>query len=132
MALPGGRYTDADGDLVKTVIREVREETSVDLGSRAILGTLDEIAPGNFSIRVTPYVALVPEDSSVKIAPEEIESFLWVPLSFFRDEKNVHPYHGNRLGLEQDVPSYQYLGQHVWGMTFRIIRDFVARIRSRH
>ena len=131
MALPGGRYADSDGDLAKTIIREVREETSIDLGSCAILGTLDEIAPGNFSIRVTPYVALAPEDASAKIALEEIESFFWVPLSFFRDGKNVRPYHVNRLGLEQDVPSYPYLGQHmIWGMTFRIIQDFVARISS--
>lgn len=130
MALPGGRYSEGDQNLFSTVIREVMEETGLDLREFSILGALDEIVPGNFSIRVTPYIALSKEeDISVKIDPIEVESFVWIPLSFFGDRNNLKPYSITRLGQQLQVPSYNFAGdQIIWGMTLRIIQDLVSRI----
>lgn len=125
MALPGGRYSETDRHILATVIREVMEETKIDLRECSILGTLDEILPSNFSIRVTPYVALSSKKPEVELNESEIESYVWIPVSFFLDQKNVKPFFiGSR-----NFPSYNYLGNPViWGMTFRIIQDFVSKL----
>ncbi len=130
MAFPGGRSTPWDNDILDTAVREAMEETAIDLRNQCrILGTLDEIKASAFNICVTPYVALAPEKIIVKIDGREVETFVWIPLSFFIDRKNALPYKIERLGSTVEVPSYQYLGQHVvWGMTFRIIQDFISKI----
>lgn len=129
MAFPGGRSESGDASILATAIREMFEETSIDLKGCIILGTLDEIKASNFDIYVTPFVALSPEKISVTLDEREIETFVWIPLSFFIDKRNSTPYSIPRMGVTLEVPSYHYLGQHVvWGMTFRIIQDFMSKI----
>jgi 8-oxo-dGTP pyrophosphatase MutT (NUDIX family) len=132
LAFPGGRYTGKDQNVLTTAIREVMEETGLDLREFSILGTLDEIVSGSFSIRVTPFVALskVPTPN-VKIDPKEVESYFLIPLSFFENKDNLKPYSIARPGKQVQVPSYPYEGnQVIWGMTLRIIENLLERIQK--
>ncbi len=129
MAFPGGRSSKSDKNPLSTAIREVMEETGLDLRDFSILGVLDDVVPGNVSIRVTPFVALSKEEASVKIEPREVESFVWIPLSFFSDKKNKRSYLISRLGQQLEVPSYRFAGQVIWGLTLRIIEDLITRIQ---
>ncbi|MHB1909413.1 MAG: NUDIX hydrolase [Nitrososphaerales archaeon] len=125
MALPGGRYSETDRHILATVIREVMEETKIDLRECSILGTLDEILPSNFSMRVTPYVALSSKKPEIELNENEIESYVWIPVSFFLNPENVESF---TVG-SRNFPSYNYLGNPViWGMTFRIIQNFVSKL----
>ncbi len=129
MAFPGGRYSESDRNLLGTVNREVKEEIGVDLGQLPILGTLDDVVAGGSPIRVTPYVVLSANELSINLDSKEIDDFIWIPLSFFIDLRNIEPYKIERLGQTREVPSYKFLGnQVVWGMTLRIIQDFLAKI----
>ena len=129
IAFPGGRYSETDRNLLGTVIREVLEETGVDLKELSILGGLDEVVAGGLPIRVTPYVALSKIELRIRIDPREIDDFFWIPLSFFGDRKNIQPYKINRFGQTVEVPSYRFLeNQVIWGITLRIIEDFIAKI----
>lgn len=129
MAFPGGRFRSQDGTLLSTVKREVHEETGIDLSECELFGGLDEVLPGNVSIRVTPFVFLASENIQVKIEESEIVDYFWIPLGFFKDKKNYSTYSIERFGKKADVPSYPYLGKHViWGMTLRIIESLLARI----
>jgi 8-oxo-dGTP pyrophosphatase MutT (NUDIX family) len=131
MALPGGRYIEKDQNVLTTVIREVLEETGLDLRQLSILGALDEIVSGSFAIRVTPYVALAESAPNVTIDSREVDGFFWIPLSFFEDRNNVKPYSVARLGEHVQVPSYMLEGnQVVWGMTLRIIENLIIRIQK--
>jgi 8-oxo-dGTP pyrophosphatase MutT (NUDIX family) len=131
MAFPGGRYSETDRNLLGTVIREVREEIGVDLRELASLGGLDEVIAGGLPIRVTPYVLLSKDELEIKIDEKEIENCIWIPLSFFQDRKNIQLYKINRLGQTLEVQSYKFLGnQVIWGITFRIIEDFLRKISS--
>jgi 8-oxo-dGTP diphosphatase len=129
MALPGGKFIEKDTDLLATVIREVLEETGIDLRSCSIIGSLDEILPGSRSIKVQPYVAVSPEQISVKINESEIQDYVWVPLSFFLDRKNLAPYSAVVRGTTLTVTAYTYRDRGtIWGMTARIIQDFISKI----
>jgi 8-oxo-dGTP pyrophosphatase MutT (NUDIX family) len=130
MAFPGGRYAENDKNLLATAIREVMEETNIDLREFSILGALDEIVSGGFAIRVTPYVALSRGKVSVRIDPREVDDSVWMPISFFLDEKNSKPYRVTRLGQTIEVPCFVYRESFViWGMTLRIIGDLTSRVR---
>ncbi|MDG6995354.1 MAG: CoA pyrophosphatase [Nitrososphaerota archaeon] len=128
MALPGGRSHSEDTNSLLTARREVFEETSIDLGRCEVLGTLDEVIPGNVMIRVTPYVALAREPVQVRLDESELTDYFWIPLSFFRDRRNLSLYSIERFGKKAEVPSYLYMGKHViWGMTLKIIQDFLSK-----
>lgn len=129
MALPGGKYIEKDADLLATAIREVLEETGIDLRSCSVLGSLDEILPGNSAIRVLPYVAISPENIQVSINKDEIQDYVWIPLSFFEESKNLTPYEVDVRGRRLDVRGYTFQDKGtIWGMTLRIIQDFISKI----
>ncbi len=78
--------------------------------------------------RVTPYVALAPEEIEVKINESEVVKYFWIPISFFSDSKNRTTYSFERSGTKFTVPSYLFSGQYViWGMSYRIIVDFLTK-----
>lgn len=129
MAFPGGRYEDKDRLILSTAIREVLEETGIDLRNCSILGTLDEVTPTTRAIRVTPYVALAPESAEVNLNASEIAEHIWVPLTFFKNQSNIRPHVVTRNSNEVVVPSFLYREKYViWGMTLRMIEDFVRKV----
>ncbi len=129
MAFAGGRYSDKDSTLLETALRESYEETGIQLPHSSILGSLDEILPGNSMIRVTPYVALLNEDADVQMQKTEIEDFVWIPLSFFMDQKNLFSYEFTRKQISVRVPAYNFMEKGViWGMTLRILQDLISRV----
>ncbi len=129
MAFPGGRYSENDESLLETAIREVREEIGFDLPKFWILGALDDVVASSLAIRVRPYLALASDQVSVRINPNEVESFVWIPLSFFIDRRNLRPYDISRFGQTLVVPSYNFVGNFViWGMTLRIIENLISKL----
>ncbi len=127
MAFPAGRKKETDSNLRETANREVLEESGIDSKKCELLGTLEELLPGNRSLLVTPLVLLAPEATDVTIDDREIADHVWIPLNFFMDQRNSSPYHDRGSGREG--PSFVYLGNYiVWGMTLRIIHDFLSKI----
>ena len=115
---------------MNTVSREVLEETKISLEERELLGPLDEVVPGNLSIKVTPFAAVKPKSVDAVIDGMEIVDHFWIPVSYFTDTQNSSVYRFARNENNFDVPAFIYLGKHViWGMTLRMIENFIARIR---
>ncbi|MDA4111731.1 MAG: CoA pyrophosphatase [Thaumarchaeota archaeon] len=129
MAFPGGRSRPNES-IVETVRREVLEETKINVMDSELLGPLDEIVPGNLSIRVTPFVTLKPKSIDAVISRSEMVDHFWIPLSYFVNKENSSIYTFSRNEINFQVPAFVYQGKHViWGMTRRIIEDFIARIQ---
>jgi 8-oxo-dGTP pyrophosphatase MutT (NUDIX family) len=132
MAFPGGRSSKTDSSIEETVTREAFEETGIRAGEDyEIIGTLDQVVPGNISIKVTPFVAFAIKDVSVRIDGNEIVEYFWIPIAFFANKGNSSTYKLLRFGKSYEVPSFAYMGKHiVWGMTLRIIENFIEKLGS--
>ena len=129
MAFPGGRQRGPREGMFETARREVLEEVGLDLQKMELLGRLDDVVPGSFLIKVTPFAVVAAEPAEVKINTAEIDDHVWIPLEFFFDSKNSTPYNIARVGENREVPSFVYNGRHiVWGLTLRIIQNFGEKI----
>jgi len=130
VALPGGRHEPADATLWHTAVRETFEETGLDLAAVGrSLGRLDELHPRSVvlpAIVVRPYVAVAPADVELALSPELSLAF-WVPLEQLRRDRHVTSIVRPR-GVELRVQSIVHDGHVIWGMTFRILEDFLARL----
>lgn len=129
VSLPGGRSKDGE-TAIQTAKRETMEETKIDLEKCELIGMMQTIYPGNFSIRVTPFVVVALEDVVVQIDREEIIDFFWVPLGYFADQKNSSVYTFSREGRTIRTQSFVLLGKYVvWGMTLRIIQNLLSELQ---
>jgi 8-oxo-dGTP pyrophosphatase MutT (NUDIX family) len=128
IAFPGGRSKSGE-TLLETVKREVMEETGINLEDLEPLGPLAQVFPGNFSIRVTPFVAIAPTEVEVKVDHIEIDDYFWTPTSYFLDRNNSSVYSFSKDGRKIDALAFVYLGKYVvWGMTLKIIEDFLSSL----
>jgi 8-oxo-dGTP pyrophosphatase MutT (NUDIX family) len=129
VALPGGRREPADATLVRTVTRETWEETAIDLERDGrLLGCLDEVEPRTPvlpPIIITPFVGIVRYEVDIVASPEVAEWF-WVDVDALRD-----PAVSREVVLElstgpRTVMSFQHGAHTIWGLTERILRQFLA------
>ena len=129
MGFPGGRKDPEDPDLLNTVVREVHEEIGVDLRRTArLIGPIDElqgVARGRqLPLVIGPFVFAL--ERPVEPRPNhEVQSVLWVPLSFLAEPNNESIIEHFIDGQPMRLPAYIYRDRTIWGLTFRMIRTFL-------
>jgi 8-oxo-dGTP pyrophosphatase MutT (NUDIX family) len=132
MALPGGRFEPLDSGLLGTAIRETAEETGVDLAAAgAPLGRLDDVAPASPHLprmRIAPYLFAVPANTAARVASHELEAVHWVPLDVLAHPETASTTRIHFSGFSKTFPSYHVVGEHVWGLTHRILSGFLERV----
>ncbi|HSK19997.1 MAG TPA: CoA pyrophosphatase [Longimicrobiales bacterium] len=132
VALPGGRRDPADGDLLATACRETHEEVGIHAVRVAtFIGALDEVAPTTLNlppILIAPYVLAVPPDTSATPDPREVQAAFWVPISALSDTGAASEIliHGDTGPLR--LPSLTYEDYVIWGLTYRILQQFLETV----
>jgi 8-oxo-dGTP pyrophosphatase MutT (NUDIX family) len=115
MAFPGGKKNFQDQTLVDTAIREVLEETSIDLSKREVIGFIEPIYSSvRKSLAVQPVVYQFVDYPEV-ILNYELTKFIWAPLSEIKKGKTKSIIKG------WEGPVYKVQGETVWGLTFRML-----------
>lgn len=129
IALPGGREEPCDRSLEDTAIRETREETALDLARDGFLfGRLDDLGPRSApipSITITPFLFAYGARGVVTPSPEVAEAF-WVPVDALRDPRASRETVLELTGGPRSVQSFEHEGRIIWGLTERILRQFLA------
>ena len=112
MALPGG-HREVGEDCRHTAIRETQEEVGILPSNLTFLGIY---WPNNRKdLKVAAFLGET--DSDIVRPNGEVASYFWV----------------DPQELEQRDDCYTYKGFRIWGMTYRILKDYLsARQRSDH
>ena len=119
MAFPGGKKNPQDETLIDTAVREVLEETSIDLSEKNVIGFMEPVYSAvRKTLAVQPIVYRFDEYPDVHLN-YELTKYLWAPLSEITKGKT----HATVKGWEG--PVYQVQGETVWGLTFRMLEKML-------
>ncbi|MFB3816998.1 MAG: CoA pyrophosphatase [Candidatus Methylomirabilales bacterium] len=127
VSLPGGGYREGDADLCATALRETEEEVGLHPEDVRVVGRLDDAITVASRFVVRPFVAVVPSAYAFRPDPREIAALIHLPVAAllrapFRAEQWV------REGRRVPVLVQEYDGHVVWGLTARILQQFVERV----
>jgi 8-oxo-dGTP pyrophosphatase MutT (NUDIX family) len=134
MALPGGRRSAGDADLVGTAVRETREEVGLELAADELVGRLDDmqaISRGELTdLIIVPHVFVVDREVALEPARGEVDVALWAPLGpMLRGETlTAIPYVRNGITIE--LPGFRVASYVVWGLTYRMLDLLFDAIRG--
>lgn len=125
MAFPGGKMKEEDENKLETAIRETFEETGIDLKKNGrVLGELDDFNPINPRANhyvVTPYVSLLTKDTQIIPNNKEVDEVIWIPLSHFKDDRNLEIRIVERPNIRVKDFVFRYQDYVIWGLTGRIL-----------
>jgi 8-oxo-dGTP pyrophosphatase MutT (NUDIX family) len=137
MAFPGGRKNPEDADLCITIHREVKEEVGIDLASQGeYLGRMAELQAMSrgrlVNMTVTPFIYLISPEAELQPDRAEVQDTIWVPMEFILQdvsESLVNQPITDDITIE--VPALLYGGKTIWGMTYRMLREFLELIAEK-
>jgi len=125
MALPGGKREPKDKDLKDTVMRETMEETGINLDDCRFLGVLTAISSEpKPEIKILPFIVLLEDEPKLKLNKEELENFIWVPFEEIVQSKGTVEFSFGK------VPAYIFADAIVWGVTYKIISNFIQAVEK--
>ena len=128
LALPGGRAEAGDIDLLATAARETSEEVGIDLPADAFIGRLETLLPGNARlprIEITPFVALAPPQVSLQMSAE-VDAAFWVSIEWLRRQGRSSAVKLLIENIEHEWPAYPSERGPIWGITERILTEFLS------
>ena len=126
VAFPGGKWEPGDTCLKQTALRETYEEIGLESDRIEIVGQLPT-GHTRYQSSVTPYVGRVSSNVSLLVNKAELESFFWVPISFFIEDVRVRTDVFYYRGEEFWAPAYTFEGYLIWGFTARMMVVLLER-----
>lgn len=127
ISFPGGVMESVDQSLVETALRETWEEIGLPRTKVQVLGVFDDYRSVTDLI-VTPFAAWLETPFELTLNRSEVEEVLNAPVSLFRDITRLRIEVRRRGSLDLPVYFYDFQGKEIWGLTARIIKDFLALI----
>jgi 8-oxo-dGTP pyrophosphatase MutT (NUDIX family) len=125
ISFPGGGFQEADGDLLTTALRESEEEIGLRAGDVTVVGALDDTVAATTAHVVRPFVGFVPHPYPFRLDPFEIEHLVHLPLRPLMEPDSFREEIWERDGRPHSVFFYEHNGQTIWGLTARILKQFV-------
>lgn len=149
ICFPGGHREDSDPSFCATALRETREELGIPEDKIQVLGPLDYFY-GYSGPMIYPFAGILPSQVSLQLDKQEVGEVFSVPL---KDLLAIHPVVG-KLSLasrqEPGFPSqwaygfqdgwnirggyevffYPWKKRIIWGITGRILHQFLERVRQ--
>jgi 8-oxo-dGTP pyrophosphatase MutT (NUDIX family) len=126
ISFPGGAADPDDDDLRFTALRETYEEVGVQREDVEVVGQLDDW-PSISGFVVTPYVGFLHGRVPYRFRPNrhEVAELIEVPLSHLLDESNTTEEVRHVGGRDVLMHSYVFKKHVIWGLTARILRQFL-------
>jgi 8-oxo-dGTP pyrophosphatase MutT (NUDIX family) len=127
VSFPGGMMDPADGDVVRTALREAWEEVGIPYSAVEVTGLLDDL-PTPTGFIITPVIGIIQQLPSLAPNIYEVAEVFQVPLSFFASPENGRTEIRNFRGKQQEVWYYESESHTIWGATAMIVRSLLKRL----
>lgn len=128
VSFPGGSVDPGDGSLLETALREAEEEVDLRRDLVEVVGELEDmyVPPSRFLVK--PYVALLPPEADLVLAPDEVEAIFSVPLDELMSPENLRTEVWEREGRLMEVPHFAVGGHEIWGATAAMTANLLVRL----
>lgn len=132
ISFPGGSRDPADASLAQTALRESFEEVGLEQGRVTLLGSLPAAYTVVSNFLVTPYVGWLGEGlPTLRPQVTEVAEVIEAPLSELDDQAIYHEEIWSRGGLAHTVHFYDLGPYRIWGLTGRLLHQFLALLPTR-
>jgi 8-oxo-dGTP pyrophosphatase MutT (NUDIX family) len=130
IAFPGGAVDAGDADHAAAALRELREEVGIPAEAVRIVGRLPVARQERNVFAVTPFVAVVRTGTPLVVDANEASAVHVVPLADILRPGAVR--RGTHTDGERSLETLilDHGAVRVWGLTARMLHDFVAAYRS--
>ncbi len=130
ISFPGGMRHHEES-LESTALRETFEEIGIDRTQIEILGRFHDYTSITSHL-VAPFAGYIKDKFSTLPQASEVAEVLRVPFAVFLDPSRLRTDRMVRGGETMNVYFYRYEAYEIWGLTARIIKDFLeALLRDR-
>jgi len=132
ISFPGGAVDKEDSSFEETAFREAYEEIGLLRKDVEMLGQVDDELAVVSDFIIHPFAGRIAYPYKFQINIHEVDSIIIIPFHVFLDKTSLFkkdfievdgfPYHGT---------SYEYEGNIVWGVTARIMENFIGIIEDK-
>ena len=128
ISFPGGAPEPEDDSLLATALREAEEEIDLRPELVNIIGELEDmyIPPTRFLVK--PFVGLLPKETELVLASEEVEAIFYVSLEELMSPEAFRKVIWEREGRPHEVPVFAVEGHEIWGATAAMTSALLARL----
>jgi 8-oxo-dGTP pyrophosphatase MutT (NUDIX family) len=129
IAFPGGAVDDGDADHAAAALRELYEEVGIPPEAVRIIGALAVVRQERNVFAVTPFVGIVRTGTPLVVDPNEASGVHRVPLEEILRPGAIRE--GTHRDGERviDTLILDHGSVRVWGLTARMLHNFVADFR---
>lgn len=148
ICFPGGKIEHEETRL-QAAVRESCEELLIDEGCIKVLGEIDTLVTP-FNTVIYPFTAKL-EGYNGTFSRQEVEEVFAVPIDFLMHHDPICSYLDVQMAPREDFPFekiqygrqypwargkypvyiYEYEGKVIWGITARVLRNFIEIIKSK-
>lgn len=130
VSLPGGKFEDADGDLMRTAIRECYEE--IGIREVEVIGRLTPLFIPVSGFMVHPYIGFCKvKDPVMKNQEREVKTLIRLRLEDLLNDTIVKEGEMQVAGsLNIKTPWFEVEGLRVWGATAMILSELKELIKT--
>jgi 8-oxo-dGTP pyrophosphatase MutT (NUDIX family) len=126
ISFPGGSRERGDASLVRTALRETREELGLDPARVEILGPLPPVFAAVSDFLIQPYVGWLGEGlPPLAPNPAEVAEVIEAPLAALADPAIFHIEVWQRGGIEHPIHFYDFGSYRIWGATGRMLHSLL-------
>ncbi len=127
VSFPGGKLDVDDSDLLQTALRETSEEIGLAITREQVIGQLEPVVTLNSGFIILPFISIIDKIPALA-ANSEVEKIFHIPLEPFLKTMANDPDPSHNL--IQEMYTFEYQNQIVWGASARILKQIQNLLKS--